>query len=227
VSISRSAHSRQTGRQPCTTARLSGCIPSGDPSYLLFMGASLPKRLDRRSKLPAVRAKLVCQDHDEDRGYIRCHQALPGSHPVNSWARLAAGQDAPSNAYARSRSDRPEPAGWSRWGPRTAPVIAWHNGSVPEIIEDARTGFVVGNMDDAVRAVANAGHRAAACAHRQRFNAALWRPITGSPQRPARSPSSHGYPSQFPVERRARLEAGGWRSSTTRILTLAMRIMSG
>src|SRR5207344_1865623 len=35
------------------------------------------------------------------------------------------------------------------------PVIAWRNGSVPEIIEEGRTGFIVDNIDDAVRAVRN------------------------------------------------------------------------
>ncbi|MGN6230161.1 MAG: glycosyltransferase [Trinickia sp.] len=34
------------------------------------------------------------------------------------------------------------------------PVIAFRRGSVPEIIEDRRTGFIVDNVDDAVRAVA-------------------------------------------------------------------------
>jgi len=33
------------------------------------------------------------------------------------------------------------------------PVIAWRNGSVPEVIDDGRTGFIVENMDQAVEAV--------------------------------------------------------------------------
>jgi glycosyltransferase involved in cell wall biosynthesis len=33
------------------------------------------------------------------------------------------------------------------------PVVAWRNGSVPEVIEEGVTGFVVDNVDDAVRAV--------------------------------------------------------------------------
>ena len=37
------------------------------------------------------------------------------------------------------------------------PVVAWRNGSVPEIIEDGRTGFIVDNIDDAVKAVGNTG----------------------------------------------------------------------
>lgn len=33
------------------------------------------------------------------------------------------------------------------------PVVAWRNGSVPEVIEDGVTGFVVDSVDDAVEAV--------------------------------------------------------------------------
>jgi glycosyltransferase involved in cell wall biosynthesis len=33
------------------------------------------------------------------------------------------------------------------------PVIAWRNGSVPEVIEDGVTGFVVNGLDEAARAV--------------------------------------------------------------------------
>jgi glycosyltransferase involved in cell wall biosynthesis len=37
------------------------------------------------------------------------------------------------------------------------PVIAWDCGSVPEVINDGVTGFIVDNIDDAVRAVQWAG----------------------------------------------------------------------
>jgi glycosyltransferase involved in cell wall biosynthesis len=37
------------------------------------------------------------------------------------------------------------------------PVIAWRNGSVPEIIDDGVTGFVVDNLDDAVTAAGKIG----------------------------------------------------------------------
>ena len=33
------------------------------------------------------------------------------------------------------------------------PVIAWRSGSVPEVIEDGVTGFVVDSIDEAVQAV--------------------------------------------------------------------------
>src|SRR5262249_54841174 len=34
-----------------------------------------------------------------------------------------------------------------------APVIAWRNGSVPELIDDGVTGFIVDSVDEAVQAV--------------------------------------------------------------------------
>ena len=40
------------------------------------------------------------------------------------------------------------------WG---TPVVAWANGSVPEVIDHGDTGFIVSSIDDAVAAVENAG----------------------------------------------------------------------
>jgi glycosyltransferase involved in cell wall biosynthesis len=37
------------------------------------------------------------------------------------------------------------------------PVIGWRNGSVPEIIDDGVTGFIVDNLNDAVIAAAKVG----------------------------------------------------------------------
>jgi glycosyltransferase involved in cell wall biosynthesis len=35
------------------------------------------------------------------------------------------------------------------------PVIAWRRGSVPEVIQDGSTGFIVDNIDEGVEAVGN------------------------------------------------------------------------
>jgi glycosyltransferase involved in cell wall biosynthesis len=37
------------------------------------------------------------------------------------------------------------------------PVIAFRRGSVPEVVDDGVTGFVVGNEDEAVRAIGRLG----------------------------------------------------------------------
>ena len=36
------------------------------------------------------------------------------------------------------------------------PVIAWDNGSVPEVVDDGITGFIVTSLDEAVRSVKRA-----------------------------------------------------------------------
>ena len=35
------------------------------------------------------------------------------------------------------------------------PVVAWRRGSVPEVIRDGSTGFIVNNIDEGVEAVGN------------------------------------------------------------------------
>jgi glycosyltransferase involved in cell wall biosynthesis len=37
------------------------------------------------------------------------------------------------------------------------PVIAWRNGSVPELVDDGLTGFVVDSIEEAVEAVGRVG----------------------------------------------------------------------
>jgi len=54
------------------------------------------------------------------------------------------------------------------------PVIAWNNGSVPEVLADGETGFVMDTIDDAVKAVAGVARLSRhACrqAFEQRFDA--------------------------------------------------------
>ena len=61
------------------------------------------------------------------------------------------------NAYALLFPiDWPEPFGTSLIKSMAcpAPVIAWKNGSVPEVLADGGTGFVVETIDEAVKAVA-------------------------------------------------------------------------
>ena len=60
------------------------------------------------------------------------------------------------------------------------PVVAWHNGAVPEVIDDGVTGFVVESMDELVRAIGRVGEldpRAARARVEERFSAAAM--VTG------------------------------------------------
>jgi glycosyltransferase involved in cell wall biosynthesis len=54
------------------------------------------------------------------------------------------------------------------------PVIAWRRGSVPEVVEDGLTGFVVDSIEEAVQAVSGLGRLSRASCRRafeQRFDA--------------------------------------------------------
>ena len=54
------------------------------------------------------------------------------------------------------------------------PIIAFRNGSVPEILEHGRTGFIVDTLEDAIAAVQNVGsidRRACRAAFEERFTA--------------------------------------------------------
>jgi glycosyltransferase involved in cell wall biosynthesis len=54
-------------------------------------------------------------------------------------------------------------------------VIAWRNGSVPEVIDDGRTGFIVESVEEAVAAVgriADLDRHACRQAFEDRFDAA-------------------------------------------------------
>ena len=60
------------------------------------------------------------------------------------------------------------------------PVVAWRNGSVPEVVDDGVTGFVVDSMDELVRAIGRVGDldpRAAWAHVEARFSAAAM--VTG------------------------------------------------
>jgi glycosyltransferase involved in cell wall biosynthesis len=60
------------------------------------------------------------------------------------------------------------------------PVVAWRNGSVPEVIDDGVTGFVVDSMDGMVQAIGRVGEldpRAARAHVEERFSAAAM--VTG------------------------------------------------
>ena len=47
------------------------------------------------------------------------------------------------------------------------PVIAWRRGSVPEVIDNGVTGFIVDSIDEAVAAVGRAGPARSTCRTRR------------------------------------------------------------
>jgi glycosyltransferase involved in cell wall biosynthesis len=141
-----------------------------DPGdYLLFIGRISPeKRLDRaieiarRSGRPL---KVAAKIYDEDRAYYQetIEPILRGTESFVEFVGEVGGKDKDEligSAYALLFPiDWPEPFGLVMIEALACgtPVIAWRNGSVPEVIEDGLTGFIVESIDDAIRAVGNVG----------------------------------------------------------------------
>jgi glycosyltransferase involved in cell wall biosynthesis len=155
--------------------------------YLLFIGRISPeKRLDRAIEIAqrtGRKLKVAAKIYDEDRGYYQSaiEPLLRESQSFVEFVGEVGGQDKDEligHAHALLFPiDWPEPFGLVMIEALACgtPVIAWRNGSVPEIIEEGRTGFIVDNIDDAVRAVRNAPQLSrAACraSFEERFDAA-------------------------------------------------------
>jgi glycosyltransferase involved in cell wall biosynthesis len=140
-----------------------------DPGdYLLFVGRISPeKRLDRAIEIAhrsGRELKVAAKIYDEDRSYYQSaiEPLLRESQSFVEFVGEVGGKDKDDligRAYALLFPiDWPEPFGLVMIEALACgtPVIAWRNGSVPEIIEEGRTGFIVDNIDDAVRAVGSA-----------------------------------------------------------------------
>ncbi len=134
--------------------------------YLAFLGRISPeKRLDRAiaiARQTGMKLKVAAKIYPEERGYYEktIEPLLQESSP---WVEFVGEVGGPAkdeflgNAYALLFPiDWPEPFGLVMIEAMACgtPVIAWPDGSVPEVIDDAVTGFVVGTVNDAVRAVA-------------------------------------------------------------------------
>lgn len=144
--------------------------------YLLFIGRISPeKRLDRAIEIArrsGRKLKVAAKIYDEDSAYYQStiEPLLRVSESFVEFVGEVGGKDKDDligNAGALLFPiDWPEPFGLVMIEALACgtPVIAWRNGSVPEIIDDGRTGYIVDNLDDAVQAVAKIGHLSrAAC----------------------------------------------------------------
>jgi glycosyltransferase involved in cell wall biosynthesis len=133
--------------------------------YLVFLGRISPeKRLDRAiaiARQAGKRLKVAAKIYPEDRDYFK-QTIEPLLHKSRSWVEFigeVGGQekdDLLGNALALLFPiDWPEPFGLVMIEALACgtPVIAWRNGSVPEVIEDGATGFVVDSVEEAAQAV--------------------------------------------------------------------------
>jgi glycosyltransferase involved in cell wall biosynthesis len=143
--------------------RLLVPVEGAQPSYLAFLGRISPeKRVDRaieiagRCGLPLkIAAKVDRADQDYFDERIRPLLAQPN---VEFIGEIADHQKAEflSGAHALLFPiDWPEPFGLVMIEAMACgtPVVAFDHGSVPEVLEDGLTGFIVEDMEGAVRAV--------------------------------------------------------------------------
>jgi glycosyltransferase involved in cell wall biosynthesis len=136
--------------------------PSADGGYLAFLGRIAPeKRPDRAidiARRSGVPLKIAAKIADQDRPYFEEHIRPLLNDPLVEFIDEI-GESAKGAFLGQARAllfpiDWPEPFGLVMIEAMACgtPVIAYPEGSVPEIIEDG-TGFVVNNTDEAVQAV--------------------------------------------------------------------------
>jgi glycosyltransferase involved in cell wall biosynthesis len=130
--------------------------------YLAFLGRISPeKRLDRAVEI-ARRAgmplKVAAKIYDEDQSYFQSTIAplLDKTRPFVEFIGEVGGER--KNEFLRGAAALLFPIDWAEpFGlvmiealACGTPVIAWRNGSVPEIIEHGVTGFVIDGIDSGV-----------------------------------------------------------------------------
>ncbi len=134
--------------------------------YLAFLGRISPeKRPDRAIEIAirtGVRLKLAAKVDEVDREYFDEVIKPMLDHPLIEFiGEIDEGQKSAFLGGARALLfpvDWVEPFGLVMIEAMSAgtPVIAWRNGSVPEIIEEGRSGLIVDSTDMAVEAVGRA-----------------------------------------------------------------------
>jgi glycosyltransferase involved in cell wall biosynthesis len=163
-------------RQPIPWANWQATVYHGLPrslhtfrerpgEYLAFLGRISPeKRLDRAiaiARHAGMKLKVAAKIYPEERAYFKqtIEPLLRASRPWVEFIGEVGGQEKDEflgNALALLFPiDWPEPFGLVMIEALACgtPVIAWRNGSVPEVIEDGRTGFIVASEEEAVQAV--------------------------------------------------------------------------
>jgi glycosyltransferase involved in cell wall biosynthesis len=133
--------------------------------YLAFLGRVSPeKRLDRAIEIARrtrMKLKVAAKIYPEERDYYK-QTIEPLLHESSSFVEFigeVGGHEKDEflgHAYALLFPiDWPEPFGLVMIEALACgtPVIAWRNGSVPEVIEDGVTGFVVDSVEEAAEAV--------------------------------------------------------------------------
>jgi len=161
-------------RKPLSWANWLGTVYHGLPvglyrfqekpgSYLAFLGRICPeKRVDRAIEIAlhtGLELKIAAKIDAVDRDYFESKIRPLLNNPLIEFVGEI-GEDEKNEFLGNARSvlfpiDWPEPFGLVMIEAMACgtPTIAYRNGSVPEVLEDKRTGFIVDNLQDAVKAV--------------------------------------------------------------------------
>ena len=165
-------------RKPFPSINWQGTVHHGLPAdlhvcqeepgeYLAFIGRISPEKgvdmaieIARRARMPLkIAAKLNPQEQEYIDKALKPHLGDPFVEYVGEIGE-GEKQDFLGNAYALLFPiDWPEPFGLAMIEAMACgtPIIARNRGSVPEIVEDGITGFVVESVEDSVRALRRVG----------------------------------------------------------------------
>jgi glycosyltransferase involved in cell wall biosynthesis len=138
---------------------------NGEGDYVVFLGRFSPeKRADRAieiAKRAGMKIKIAAKVDKADEKYFdkEIRHLLDEPH-VEYLSEIGEKEKGPLLANAKALLfpiDWPEPFGMVLIEAMACgtPIIAYAHGSVPEIIEHGKTGFVVNSMDKAVEALRN------------------------------------------------------------------------
>jgi glycosyltransferase involved in cell wall biosynthesis len=157
------------------------CDEQGD--YLAFVGRiSAEKRVDRAIEIAGrfgMRLRVAAKVDNGDFPYYQSVKHLLEQPWVDFIGEVGEADKCKllGGAYAfLFPIDWPEPFGLAMIEAMAcgAPVIAWRHGSIPEVVDDGRTGFVVDSIEGALSALNRCAHfdRQGCAAHaRARFGA--------------------------------------------------------
>lgn len=140
---------------------------SGDGGYLAFLGRMSPEKRPDRAIEIAIAAgmplKMAAKVDVADREYFESRIRPLLDHPLVEFIGEI-GEHEKSEFLGKAAAllfpiDWPEPFGLVMIEAMACatPVIAWRCGSVPEVIDEGKTGFIVESIDAAVAAVERLG----------------------------------------------------------------------